>query len=109
AEPPQPVEEALGCRRDLAERELPAADGARDVLLQQPERRCQRTTGVRIPAPERRDVAEALLAEEAQHLELRVDPGFDAAEDLEDERFVEHDRAVRLLGGDETRGAELSA
>ena len=98
AEPPQPVEEALGRRRDLAERELPAADGTGDVLLQQPERRRQRAAGVRVPAPKRRDVAEALLAEEAQHLELRVDPGLDAAEDLEDERFVEHDGAVRLLG-----------
>ena len=77
AEPPQPVEEALGRRRDLAERELPAADGTSDELLQEPERRRQRAAGVRVPAPERRDVAEALLAEEAQHLELRVDPGLE--------------------------------
>ena len=36
-------------------------------------------------------------------------PGSSAAEDLEDQRFVEHDGAVRLLGGDEPRGAELAA
>ncbi len=39
AEPAQPVEEALGRRRDLVERELPAVDRAGDELLQEPERR----------------------------------------------------------------------
>ena len=109
AEPSQPVEEALGRGRDLAEGQLPAPDCAGDVLLQQAERRGERPAGVAVPAAERRDVAEALRGEEAQHLELRVDPGLDAAEDLEDQRVVEHDRAVRLLGGDEPHRPELAA
>ena len=47
AEPSQPVEEALGRGRDLAERELPTADRAGDELLQEPERRRERPAGVR--------------------------------------------------------------
>ena len=91
AEPSQAVEEALRRGRDLAEGELPAADRAGDVLLQEAERRGERAARVAVPAAERRDVAEALGSEEAKHLELRVDPGLDPAEDLEDERVVEHD------------------
>src|SRR4051794_38278895 len=105
----QAVEEALGRGRDLPERELPAADRARNVLLQEPERRRERPARVAVPAAERRDVAEALLGEEAEHLELRVDPGLEPAEDLEDQRVVEDDGAVRLLGGDEPPGTELAA
>ena len=109
AEPSEPVEEALGRGRDLAQRELPAADRTGDVLLQEPERGGERPARVLVPAAERRDVPEPLRGQEAEHLELRVDAGLEAAEDLEDQRVVEDDGAVRLLGGDEPHRAELAA
>ena len=43
---------------------------------------------------------EAALAEEAQHLELGVVARLEAAERLQDERVVEDDRGVGLLGAD---------
>src|SRR5205807_4530161 len=96
SEPPEPVEEALGRRGDLPERHIPAADRSGDVLLQQPESGRERPAGVRVPAAECRVAAEAVLGEEAEHLELRVDPRLETAEDLEDQRVVEDDGAVRL-------------
>src|SRR5581483_10633202 len=82
AEPAEPVEEALRRLRDLLERELPAVLSVGDELLQQPERRRERPARVLVPAAERGDVAEAALAEEAEQLELRVDPRLEPAEDL---------------------------
>ena len=64
--------------------------------------------GVRVPADELRDVLEAVLGEEAQQLELGIDPGLEPSEDLEDQLFVEHDRRVRLLGTDRARLAPLA-
>src|SRR5204862_3754949 len=85
AEPAQPLQELLRALTDLVERELPAVEAAADVLLQNPERRRERPAGVRVPAAERRGVRETVLGEEAQHLELGVDPGLESPEDLEDQ------------------------
>ena len=72
AESPQAREESLRLGLELVEREIPAVDGAAHVLLQHAERRVERLADVRVPAAELRDVLEAALGEEAQHLELRV-------------------------------------
>ena len=100
AEPVQPAEEPLRVFRQLVERELPAVEAPAHVLLQDSERRRQRPARVRVPAPERRDVGEVVLGEEAEHLELGVDARLEAAKHLEDELVVEDDRRVRLLRAD---------
>ena len=110
AEPPQPLEERV--RRARRSRRARA-----------PSRRSPpRTNSWRIPSvapsgppeyayqpPSARDVREAVLGEEAQHLELRVDPRLEPAEDLEDQLVVEDDRRVRLLGADRARVEQLAA
>src|SRR5439155_25374292 len=103
AEPPQPPKNPLGRRLELVERKLPAVDPTLRELLQDPERRAHDAAGVRVPAAERGDVLEAVLREEAQHLELRIDARLEASEDLQDQLLVEHDRRVRLLGADGAR------
>ena len=109
AEPQEAREEPLRLLGELVERELPAVEPAAHVLLQDPQRRRERAAGVRVPAAERRDVREAVLGEEAQNLELRVDAGLEPAEDLEDQLFVEDDRRVRLLRADVARVEQLLA
>ena len=109
AKPAKPCEESIRNAADLLERELPAVLAVAHELLQDPERRAQRTAGVGVPAAERRDVRETVLGEEAQHLELGVDPGLEAAEDLEDQLVVEDERRVRLLATDRPRVEQLAA
>ena len=64
---------------------------------------------VRVPAGELRDVLEAVLGQEAQQLELGVDPGLEPAEDLQDQLLVEDDRRVRLLRADRARLSQLES
>ena len=108
AEPAQPVEEALRGGARLVERELPAVGGRGHVLLEDAERRRELPARVAVPAGERGDVVEAALAEEAQHLQLRVGARLEPPEELQDQRLVEDDRAVRLVGADEASRAELA-
>ncbi len=109
AEPAETGQEALGLLGELVERELPAVEPAAHVLLQDPERGRERPARVRVPAAERSDVREAVLGEEAQHLQLGVEPGLEPAEDLEDELVVEDDGRVRLLGADVACVVQLAA
>src|SRR4029078_3106975 len=78
-------------------------------LLQDAERRRGRPTRVRVPAAEGGDVGEAVLGEEAEHLELRIDPRLESAERLQDQLVVEDDRRVRLFGADGSRLEHLPA
>src|SRR5439155_22808706 len=99
----QTSEKAVRIGGELVERELPAVEPAADELLQDPERGGERPARARVPAAERRDVREAVLGEEAEHLELGVDAWLEPPEHFEDELVVEDDRRVRLLGADRPR------
>ena len=109
AEPPQPREEPR-----------PVARASSSSASSQPSSP-PRTYSWRIPSvaasgppayayqpPSGGDVREAVLGEEAQHLELGVDAGLEPAEDLEDQLVVEDDRRVRLLGADVARVLQLA-
>ena len=52
---------------------------------------------------------ETVLAEEAEHLQVRVRPRLEAAEGLQEEVVAEDDRAVRLLGVVQARLDQLGA
>ena len=108
-EPAHALEEGVRRSRDLVESELPAVLSVADELLEDPERRAQRSPRVRVPAAERGDVRETVLGQETEHLELRVDPRLEPPEDLEDRLVVEDDRRVRLLRTDGTRVEQLAA
>ena len=75
-----------------------------------PERRVERagrsTTTSRASAGA---CSKPCAAEEAQQLELRVDPGLEPPVDLEDQLVVEDERRVRLLDADAPRRAQLDA
>ena len=75
--------------------------------LEDAQRRLGGPAVVRVPAVQRRHVLELVPAEEAEHLQLGVDPGLEAAVDLEDQLLVEHDRGVRLLVLDHAHRREL--
>ena len=100
AERAHSLEQPLGVARELVEHELPAVARARQVLLQDPERRVDQPALEVVPAGQRRDVREAARGQEAQQLELGVLARLDAPERLQDQRVAEHDRGVRLLDPD---------
>ena len=108
AEASQRVEERLVAGDDRVERALPPVLAARDEPLHDPERRLHLRADVRVPAGELGDVLEPGLGQEAQQLELGVDPGLDAAEHLQDQRVVEDDRRVRLLALDQPRRLRIA-
>ena len=109
AEPAQPRKESLRLRLELVQREFPAVECTPDVLLQHAERRVERAAEIRVPAPELSDVREVALSEEAEQLQLRIDPRFEPAEDLQDQLLVEDDRRIRLLGRDPSRLRQLGS
>ena len=86
AEPAEAAEKAVGLLGQLVQGQLPAVGRLRDELLEDPERRLQRRADVRVPPAERRNVLEAVLGEEAEHLQVRVRPRLEAAEGLQEER-----------------------
>ena len=109
AEPPRLRVEGLRALREAFQREGPTVLLARDVLLHDAERGLHEPAREGVPAGERGDVGELVLGEEAQELELRVHAGLQPPVGLEDELLVEDDGAVRLLGVDHARLAELGA
>jgi hypothetical protein len=88
----------IGGRAELVERELPAVAPALDVALDDAERRVHQVALELVPAAQRGDVREPARGQEAQHLELGVVAGLQAAEGLQHQRGVEHERRVGLLG-----------
>ncbi len=91
---------ASGFVSELLERQLPAAHAVREELLHDAQRGAERAAVVLVPAVERGDVREPARGEEAQQLELRVEPGLQLAEDLHHQLVAEHERRVRLLHAD---------
>ncbi len=93
----------------VVEREHPAVARLADVLLQDPERRVHELARVLIPAGKSRDVRKVAQREEAQHLELGVDPRLQAAKDLQHELVAVDERRVGLLGTHRAHGAARRA
>ena len=108
AESAEPAEELLRRGGQLVERKVPAVDGVRDVLLEDPERRVERPPRIRVPPRKRRDVRKPMFGQEAEHLELGVDPRLEPAERLQDQLVVEDHRAVRLLARHDLGAFELA-
>ena len=86
----EPFQEPLGIGWDLVERQCPAVDRVRDEILRNPQGRVQRLALVLIPAVQWRDVAVRAAGQKAQHLQLRIDPRLELAEDLQHELVVKH-------------------
>ncbi len=98
------VDEHRRVGADLVESELPAVAHAGLKALRDAERRGQRAPLELIPAPQRRDVRIVARGQEAQHLELGIDPRLDSPEHLQHRLLPEHDRGVRLLDAHRPRG-----
>ena len=81
-------------RAQPVEHELPAVLRARQVLLQDAERRVQPAALEVVPAGERRDVREPARGQEAQQLQLGVLARLDAPERLQDQLVAEHDEEL---------------
>ena len=73
-EPTQAAEEAFRRLDQLVQRQLPPVEPVGHERLEDAERRLRGPAVVRVPAVQRRHVLEIVLAEEAEHLQLGVDP-----------------------------------
>ncbi len=101
AEVAQPRGEAVGgARAQLVEGQVPAVGRAGEEALGHAEGGVEQVAGELVPAQQVGHVVEAVAGQELQHLQLRVLPRLQVAEDLEDHGVVDDHRGVGLLGAE---------